>query len=256
MRSLPFFTRTFQDTAIVRPRVDHRERVYAVGDVHGRVDLLNALLDDIREDMETQDDGRSARIVLLGDYIDRGDSSRQVLECLRNLSREVFPCDCLMGNHEAAMIDFLDDPRRGETWTKMGGLQTLASFGVQVPVRTLTQDDLTRIRDDFHEAVSPLLPFFSAMPMIVTSGDVVFCHAGVNPAQDLDAQTTRALLWGHPDALGDEPLPGKLVVHGHYDAPEIVSRRGRICLDTGAYYSGALTAVRFDVGEYVMRAGR
>ena len=256
MRGLSFFTRQSRDTAAVRPRVDERERVYAVGDVHGRVDLLNALLDDIREDMVFHDDGRTARLVLLGDYIDRGDSSRQVLECIRDLSCESFSCDCLMGNHEAAMVDFLEDPTQGEAWMKMGGSQTLASFGVQVPVRPLTQDDLSRIRDDFNEAVSPLLPFVGAMPLIATSGDVVFCHAGVNPARDLNAQTTRALLWGHPDALRDEPLPGKLVVHGHYDDPEIVSRPGRICLDTGAYYSGVLTAVRLDDDEHVMRAGR
>ena len=253
MRGLSFLRRSRHESAVTRARVDHRERVYAVGDIHGRADLLMALVDEIHEDIRSHDDDRSARLVFLGDYVDRGDGSRQVLEILRELSRGPIGCDCLMGNHEAALIDFLQDPSYGEAWIRMGGGQTLASFGVPAPVLGLTQADLVRIRDDFHEAVAPFLALLTSMPSLSTSGDVVFCHAGVNPARPPEEQTNRALLWGHPDGLGDDPWPGKLVVHGHFDGPEVVSRPGRLCLDTGAYYSGVLAAARLDADERVMR---
>ncbi len=237
------------------PRADRSDRLYAIGDIHGRVDLLNSLVDTICGDAERVGDARLTRLIFLGDYVDRGDASRQVLDALINLSRVHPRSVFLMGNHEAALLNFVQEPAFGARWIEMGGRQTLASFGVPVPVLRPKKSELVAIHRQFLDAIDPYLDFLRNLPLFEVSGDVVFCHAGVKPARPLPEQTARALLWGHPDALVDMPLPGKRVVHGHFDNATIVDRPGRLCIDTGAYYSGILTAVRFDEGETILQTG-
>ena len=230
-----------------RPKVQTDTRVYAVGDIHGRHDLLMEMLENILSDAEQIESDRSCEIILLGDYIDRGDNSRAVLETLVQLSEggdKGF--QMLKGNHEAAMLDFIDTPLKGAAWLEYGAQQTLASYGVALPKQTPNEGDLIRLRDQLAEAMGPHLDFVRKLSAYYISGDVIFTHAGFDPC-DLDAFSNEIpMLWGHPSSFDDCPINGKLLVHGHYDALEPVDKAGRICVDTGAYYTGCLTAVRLD----------
>ena len=229
-----------------RAAVADGERIYAIGDIHGRIDLLDRLLEKILKDESSREDGRIPRIIGLGDYIDRGDNSLAVLKRIRELDAHFTRAEFLMGNHEDALLGFLDDPIACKSWIEMGGLQTLASLGVPLPNSRPEERDLLALCGELLEAVRPFLSFLRDMPMIGESGPLILTHAGVNPARPLQRQGKRALLWGHCDGMVDEPVRGRCVIHGHYDNPDIVNRPGRICIDTGAYYSGVLTSARID----------
>ena len=230
--------------------VDPADRIYAVGDIHGRHDLLNVLFEKIVDDATAFSDDRQMKIVFLGDYVDRGDHSKDVLDRLC-LVRERLKdqTTCLVGNHEAALLSFLSDPVRYKSWLEFGGRQTLASYGVTPPVSTESVAELTNVRDRFQDAISPHLPFLMSLERYARSGGVVFAHAGLDPELPLDKQSNEALLWGNSSFLEENGYPGLRIVHGHYDAIEPVVTNTRICVDTGAYYSGRLTAVRLDQGE-------
>lgn len=238
------------------PTVAADERVYAIGDIHGRFDLLIPLLRRIERDAVARADGRRPRIVFLGDYIDRGEQSRQVLEALGQLAAAGSPdLVFLRGNHEAALLDFLDDPEAHVGWLRFGGLETLASFGIPLPRGAIREGDMARLRDALTRAVAPHRGFLESLLPLHRSGDVLFVHAAVDPERPLEKQGEEALFWGHPGFLVDEPVPGVRIVHGHYDARQPVSLAGRICVDTGAYYSGVLTALRLDGGEAFLAEG-
>lgn len=248
---------TFWPAAKPRPRVDPAMRIYAVGDVHGRFDLLGDMLRTILRDYESGRDGRRLGIVFLGDYIDRGDQSREVLDTLGKLIGEnQGDLVALRGNHEDALLGFLRSPLSARSWLDYGARQTLASFGVKVPRGALTDVDLVAIRDAAEAAMAPHLEFLRRLPTFTTSGDVLFTHAGVAQGGLGPAPDDAVLLWGRDVHQGDWPAPGKLVVHGHFDAIDPVDRPGRICVDTGAYYSGRLTAVRLDEGVGFLSVGR
>lgn len=236
------------------PRVAETDRIYAIGDVHGRNDLLLELIDQISLESDRIDDARQSYLLFLGDMIDRGDASRDVLETLMQLRRERNVL-LLKGNHEAAMLDFLDDPESGRNWVSFGGQQTLASFGIPTPNRSLGSHELLGIHSDFVDAIRPYLTLFAASTVSHQSGHVFFCHAGVNPHRALEQQSERALLWGHPEGQVPLPVPGWKIVHGHFDNPDPIHTFGRLCIDTGAYYSGVLTAARLDSGETLIQTG-
>ena len=245
-RVIPFVRTPLAATPTVAPS----ERVYAIGDIHGRLDLLVALMAEITNDAAKFEDGRKVKLVFLGDYIDRGEQSREVLDALSRMatlksSRLVF----LRGNHEDALRYFLYAPTEGAEWFDFGGLQTLASFGIQPPQLRHGKRDLFRVRTELANAISDYENLFDAMVNSHRSGDVIFTHAGVDPSKTLEEQSPRTLLWGHSEAQRPNPMPGFRVVHGHYDADNVVSHPGRICVDTGAYYSGHLSAVRLDKSE-------
>jgi serine/threonine protein phosphatase 1 len=237
------------------PRVAANELIYAIGDVHGRRDLLLRLLDLIGRDGWCRKDGRVVRLIFLGDYIDRGDDSAAVLDLLSELAATgLAGIEFLLGNHEAALLDFLRDPERGNAWLAYGGRQTLASYGVRPPGERAEPEALVAARDHLAAVLGRHLAFLKGLKFFARSGDVVFSHAGVNPGDVMLGEDRKALLWGHPACRGPEPLPGLRLVHGHFDAPEPVVHRGRICVDTGAFYSGRLTAVRLDAGEAFLTA--
>lgn len=230
--------------------VSHDERVYAIGDVHGRYDLLIKLLSKIHEDALRFSDGRRVCLVFLGDYIDRGEDTKRVLDALVYLSSSSKDKLVLLrGNHEAAMTSFLDDPIAGSAWLEFGGIQTLASFGISMPRSWSDRDGRRQARDALARAIKPYTALFNRMCDVHRSGDVVFSHAGVDPDRPLEQQPTSSLHWGHERFLVDQPLERLRVVHGHFDAPTPADFPGRICVDTGAYYSGVLTAVRLDDGQ-------
>lgn len=235
------------------PRVHPRDRIYAVGDIHGRHDLLVAMLALVREDARRCRDHRVPRLVFLGDYIDRGDDSAQVLETLSGAISAADPRTlCLMGNHEAALLSFLDDPVRGRAWLEFGAAQTLASFGLGLSGPTDDPERLRRLRDGLLAALGPTVDVLRGMPLHCRSGDVVFVHAGLAPGGQARFTDADTMLWGDPGFLTPSPVPGLRVVHGHYDSLEPAVFSGRVCIDTGAYHSGRLTALRLDDGEALL----
>lgn len=235
------------DVVKSRPKVRATARVYAIGDIHGRYDLMMALLAKIIDDAHTFCDGRSVRLVFLGDYIDRGDHSAEVLEALKRLSDEpATRTTILRGNHEEALLRFLASPVAGKGWLAFGAQQTLASYGVRHISRDPSDNELRDTALALTDAMGDHIALLKSMPCNADDGEVTFTHAGVDPADAHSMRNEAAMLWGHPSSSTDWPLPQRIVVHGHYDGQHPVDRPGRICVDTGAYYSGTLTAVRLD----------
>lgn len=229
------------------PSISEHDRVYAIGDIHGRGDALIDLLRMILDDAAWAADERQTRIVFLGDYIDRGDDPARVIGYLRSLMSETGDgIVALKGNHEAALVDFLKDPIAGRLWLSHGARQTIASYGVPLPPTRPTPDDLRRLRDALATAMGDDIGFLAGLPTHYRLGSVLFTHAGCNPGLGDGTEDEHSLLWGHRNGLCDEPLPGVLLVHGHYESVDPVQSAGRISLDTGAWHTGRLTAVCID----------
>lgn len=236
--------------------VADNERVYAIGDIHGRLDLLNALMVKIFADAEARPSSRRVRLVFLGDYIDRGDQSSSVIARLIELKTELgASATFLAGNHEAALLAFLDDPAKGRDWLKWGGRQTLASYHIAPPSETSGNVDLDGLRRDLLNAMQDHPDFVRNLDRFAVSGSVVFAHAALDPTLPLQSQPDAALLWGHIADKTSSGLAGYKLVHGHFAAAEPVALPHRICVDTGAYYSGILTAVRLDEEEAFIKVG-
>ena len=236
-------TRLFRRSQTNSPprRVNPAHRIYAGGDDHGRADLLRAVLDKIAEDSAARQDARQTIYVFLGDYVDRGDHSKEVLDLLCTLrATDGETALFLRGNHEAALLAFLDDPEGGARWLEFGGARTLKSYGLD------PAQPLPRLRDAFHATLGPHLDFLQETERFWTSGDIVFVHAALHPRRALADQEDRELYWGNAAFLRGKGPKGVQVVHGHYNGPEPVVTSQRICVDTGAYYSDRLTAVRLD----------
>lgn len=235
------------------PTVDPAERIYAVGDVHGRADLLAELVDMIHADAAERADGRRTRILLLGDYIDRGDRSAEVLAQVQTLVEA--GAIGLVGNHEAALINFVDDPVRGSAWLEFGGLQTLGAYNVPPPSRT-DGTALKKTAAQLAYAMGPHLNLLRHRLMLShASGNVVFVHAALDRKRALDQQSPDVMMWGDPAFLERGWREDAVVVHGHYAADEVVTGPGRICVDTGAYYTNRLTALRLDEGIGTLQTG-
>lgn len=216
------------------------EPLCVIGDVHGRADLLEGLSRRIGDEAEP-----GTHIVLVGDYVDRGDASAAVLRMLMAEDTQTETrLTCLAGNHEEMMIAFLDDPQQtGSRWLRYGGLQTLASFGLRGISETMTGDDLERARDALREAMGPdLESWLRNLPVQVQSGNVAVVHAGADPDLPILQQSRKALLWGHSDFSRRVRSDGVWVAHGHTVVPEVCAAGGRIPLDTGAYATGRLSA--------------
>lgn len=232
-----------------RPHVAQDARIYAMGDIHGRYDLMIGLLRAIAADGKARADHRRCHIVFLGDYIDRGARSRQVIDALKRLAHGALPgVTVLRGNHEQAMLDFIDDPWTGRAWLGYGAAPTIADYGLPPPPAHPDRTTLLALRDALVAAMGEDVDFLRSLPSQVASGDVLFTHAALVPDETAGTNDLRPALWGDRSATTDWPVEGKLMVHGHYDGPEPINRPGRICVDTGAYYSGRLTAVRLDDG--------
>ena len=224
-----------------RPHVPDGVRIYAVGDIHGRVDLLDALFKRIDAHL-AENPVASALEVYLGDYIDRGPASRDVLDRLVARSqthRTVF----LKGNHETYLTAFPRDPRILEAWQEFGGLETLMSYGI---TPSLNADAASQI--SLAHALEQALPdshrfFLSNLKSSFTCGDFFFVHAGVRPGIPLEKQREDDLLWIRQDFLLSEKDFGKIIVHGHTPVLEPEVRPNRINIDTGAYATGRLTCL-------------
>lgn len=219
-------------------------RIYAIGDIHGRADLLDALLTEIEGDAHAGGDGFRNVLVFLGDYVDRGLQSKQVIDRLCEGALHGFESVFIKGNHEAAMLEFLRDAKFGRTWKYYGGLETLHSYGVTELTLSDDPKDFERARDHF-EAVLPESHknFLHSLELSAEFGGYFFAHAGVRPGISLSRQVEEDLLWIRDEFLESRHSFGKVVVHGHTPREEAVFRVNRIGIDTGAYMTGVLTAL-------------
>ncbi len=222
--------------------------IYAIGDIHGRCDLLLKLLDKIDEDVAQLPEGTEITIVFLGDYIDRGMQSRQVIDVLLGERLKAYQTVFLMGNHEEALLQFREDASFGVKWSQYGGAETLFSYGLQPPQgrAQFDPDAWHMVWDQFRTLMPPAhLDFFQSMEHYFTMGDYCFVHAGLRPNVPLEEQSVDDMLWIRDDFLEDETMFDHLIVHGHTPehAPFLDNRR--MGLDTAAYSSGMLTAAKF-----------
>jgi serine/threonine protein phosphatase 1 len=220
--------------------------IYAVGDVHGRLDLLEDLLGQIAADAAKIKPSGDMVLVLLGDYIDRGAYSRGVIDCLIRLSGVPgVELRVLKGNHEQALLDFLDEPEIGPAWVQQGGAATLVSYGVAAPQTRNAAELWAQASEALAEALPPEhLRFLRGLELYAEYGDYIFVHAGLRPGVPLERQSERDLLWIRDEFLeASGPFP-KVVVHGHSPEPEPFLGKHRLGLDTGAYATGILTAAR------------
>lgn len=235
--------------------------IYAVGDIHGRHDLLDRLLERILEDAAGSAEAAGTLagtptgtlrplIVFLGDYIDRGEGARQAIELLRAFAgRDEADPIFLMGNHEQMLLRFIEDPSTGARWLRYGGLQTLLSYGIRGVTSLSDPDQALKLRDQVVSALGEDLEFIEALAVCHRIGNVFFAHAGADPTVPTDVQRTGTLLWGSERFHDTVRRDGVWVVHGHFVVEQPFAAQGRIAVDTGAYYSGRLTAARIADGD-------
>jgi serine/threonine protein phosphatase 1 len=222
----------------VAPRIPDHLRVYAVGDIHGRNDLLRVLLGMIQEDSARAPASPQRHLVYLGDYVDRGPDSKSVIDTLLANPLPGFSVRHLCGNHEDMLNAFLEDPAHGRHWLFNGGKETLRSYGVD------PNGEIDDVRDRLHAALPPAhRDFLRRLSMREEIGDYAFVHAGVRPGVPIAEQDHEDLLWIRDEFLTSDADFGKVVVHGHTPGRQVVLAENRIGLDTGAFASGRLSAV-------------
>ena len=232
----------FGDTYRMDAALPDGERIYAIGDIHGRADLLEQVRDKIGLDLMTRPIDH-ATVVTLGDYVDRGPATKTVLDHLT--SRTFFPARlvALGGNHDLLFRDFLLKPEIGEHWRSMGGAETLKSY--DVPTKDFRAGkNLERVATTFGNVLPDAhRRLMFSLPLHFEMGDYFFCHAGVRPNRPLDQQTDEDLIWIRDEFLQSDQDFGKVVVHGHTPVSQPQVRHNRVSIDTAAFSTGRLTCV-------------
>jgi serine/threonine protein phosphatase 1 len=231
-----------------RPRAPRGCRAYAVGDIHGRLDLLDELLASIEADVAARPRSRN-RLVFLGDLIDRGPHSRQVVERLRTYRSPSLRPIFLLGNHEEVLLRLLGgDLAFMDTWLQYGGAECLASYGVDAEkLRGMPEE---RVLETLRSAIpAEHVAFLRSFGDTLRFGDYLFVHAGIRPGIDLTQQSQLDLRWIRHQFLDDERDHGFVVVHGHTISPQVDEKPNRIGIDTGAYWTGVLTALAVEGRE-------
>jgi serine/threonine protein phosphatase 1 len=211
-----------------RPALPDGQLVYAVGDIHGRADLLDDMLRRIEDDARAADPADQPTLVFLGDYVDRGPDSRAVVERVIGGLPEGFDAHFLKGNHEAMLLDFLEEPCRLEHWLMNGGEPTMRSYGVDTERLWRLGAAPETWREAFAEALPEAhLEFLKNLKLSVSFGDYLFVHAGVKPGVPLAAQKEEDLIWIRGPFLNCTE-PG---------------------IDTGACFTNHLTALKLRDGS-------
>jgi serine/threonine protein phosphatase 1 len=232
------------------PALPEGQLLYAVGDIHGRVDLLNDVLRKIEVDAGATGPVERLRLVFLGDYVDRGPDSRAVVERLLSGPPSGFEAHFLKGNHEAMLLDFLGEPWRLEHWLMNGGEATMRSYGVDTESLWRFGAAPQAWRDAFAKALPEThREFLTSLNLSVSFGDYLFVHAGVKPGVPLAAQQEEDLIWIRGPFLNCAEPFGKIVVHGHTPGKAPVVRSNRIGIDTGACFTNRLTALKLKDGS-------
>lgn len=221
-------------------------RVYAIGDIHGRIDLLKTLHGKIAADIEQAEADRAV-VVYLGDYIDRGSSSREVIDLLLDAPIQSADAIHLRGNHEDIMLRYLEEPDIGPKWFINGGDTTLTSYGVPLAYDDSSEAELARTRDSLADALPQShLDFLRALKSYHVEGGYLFVHAGIRPGVAVEEQSDRDLMWIRHEFLNSRADHGYRVVHGHSISSQPEVRVNRIGIDTGAFFSDRLTCVVLD----------
>ncbi len=223
-------------------RVPEDIRVYAIGDIHGRSDLLANLHERIRDHARNAPPILRKFIVYLGDYVDRGPGSREVIDMLAGQPLAGFEAVYLKGNHDYVMQAFLQDAEIGPDWLRFGGDAALRSYGVKPP--SSSRDELLKAQKALAEAMPRThREFFENLQLYSVIGDYAFVHAGIRPGTRIDAQAVDDFLWIRDPFLKSRKDHGFTIVHGHTisDVPDV--RSNRIGIDTGAYASNVLTCL-------------
>jgi len=229
------------------PRLPAGLRIYAVGDIHGRLDLLDQMLDRIKSDLALYPAVRPVYL-FLGDYIDRGPASRATIDRLIEHG-DAHEAIFLRGNHEQIALKCLSDRGLLEKWLRLGGWETLLSYGVACRNPT-SVEQIVELQTAFHNALPQThFRFFRALQNSFTCGDFFFAHAGVRPGIALSAQSEADLLWIRQEFLSSRSNYGKIIVHGHTPASEIEVTPNRINIDTGAFATGRLTCLVIEDGS-------
>ena len=240
--------RTHRAALPTLPRTPEGVRVYAIGDIHGRHDLLLTLQDRILADAAGYPQPEKV-VVYLGDYVDRGPNSREVLEQLSTRPLPGFTSIHLRGNHEYSLLGFMREPEVYSNWLDYGGLATLSSYGVA----SGHADTRKALRQMAHELTVSLpdhhLAFLDRLETYRLLGDYLFVHAGIRPGIPIQDQSAQDLLWIRKEFLTFTKPHPHFVVHGHQICDEPDVRKNRIGIDTGAFATGRLCCLVLDGEE-------
>ena len=232
------------DKTYTAPDIAPGTPFWAIGDVHGRYDLLAPMLDQLMK--------RDEQIVLLGDYINKGPNSAAVLKLLKEATatgRVV----ALRGNHEELLLRYLVRPRvLTDTFLGYGGLATLHSFGVNCTPPVLDLRRMSRIRNGLRAALGDLERWISTLPFQFHSGNVTALHAGADPALPMDRQHAPSFCWGHPRFTKEPRADGRWIIHGHGPVDAVTVKQRRVAIDTCANECGPLSAILVDKGRLTM----
>lgn len=240
-----FFRKSQQQQ--VHPHVPKNQRIYAVGDIHGRADLLTQLHEKIQIDAERYKGKKT--IVYLGDYVDRGEKSKQVIDILLSEPLDNFESIYLKGNHEQSMMDFIEFPGAAAAWLSFGGREALNSYGIPLAyipgmneVGEIAQKLDDKLPDTHRDFIINSLHSWQC-------GSYYFVHAGIRPGVELEEQTIEDKLWIREDFLESTQNHGTIVVHGHTITPEPEIFPNRIGIDTGAFSTNVLTCLVLEGNE-------
>jgi serine/threonine protein phosphatase 1 len=245
---MPISTLVRRLSRVPQPQIPAEQRVYAVGDIHGRLDLLEELLARIQED-EAERASADTTLIFLGDLVNRGPDSRGVVERLLRLSRERPGTRFLKGNHEQVLLRAVTgDPKAVRFLVRIGGRATLLSYGI--PEAEYDQLDYVELTERFAALVpQDHVEFLAGFEDWLAIGDYLFVHAGLRPGVAFEDQSPEDLRWIRSEFLDHRSSFGKVVVHGHSISEEVEIRPNRIGIDTGAYASGRLSAVGLQGSE-------
>jgi len=229
-------------------RVPQGTRVYAIGDIHGRLDLLDQLLFRIEADEQARG-GAETQLIFLGDLVDRGPNSAGVVQRALELKQSGRPVRFLMGNHEEVFLKALAGSLEAlRFFVKIGGRATILSYGIdeaeydQLDYDELLPEVITRVPQEH-------VDFLKSFEDRIAIGDYLFVHAGIRPRVPIEEQTGGDLRWIRSEFLDFRGNHGAVVVHGHTISDEVEERPNRIGIDTGAFASGRLTALALEGGE-------
>jgi serine/threonine protein phosphatase 1 len=221
--------------------------IYAIGDIHGCLDQLTSLHKNIfsNDKFKVEED----LLVYLGDYIDRGLKSKQVIDQIIKIKNNKIKTTYLMGNHEELMIDFIFNKKNNiKDWLKFGADQTFKSYDIEIVdfIKDGFEDNIIdKLRNTLLDKMDDShINFFQKLELTFSSKKYLFVHAGIDPKKNLNEQTKKDYLWSRSNDFFDQNFKSeKIIVHGHTPEPKIINDRFRINIDTGCYFSGELSAV-------------